>query len=912
MFTKRLRIYLFGLNDSERQEHRAAQAAILPTPDGRPVPTPADPEAHALPTVKNWCHPFRDKNHSLHQLTHLAKAAAGFYPLGVNGLWHGGVHFDGGTAGTVDQSSVHCLADGQVVAYRIDQHSPSTGYIAHKSPVLRPFSRNFVLVRHRLQPPTIDGSPDVPPSLAVYSLYMHLQDWAVYQQDPQVARPGFWPEGVTRQVKATVNDVDLDNLNERGLNIRNQASKGKIIGFLPKGAEVTVSGKGAYRRLENTLGPDKLKNPDGSLKGYVAFSHLLPINTGEYRVVTQNGPLTVRADAHRQAESISVLQQGTEVKVSGEGDYRKLEQINQYVHFDSLQGVLEPLAYDRVVVLDQPVPIKAGDLIGQIGLYQDSHDDPEKRLHLEVFSGDNVKAFIEASRAWALRLPATSKTWLKLVKGTAVVAHQEGFSDKQPPTLKADYTPSDAHLLLPKSLLDGLPAARKIKVSASSGRKACNWYRIEGLLHDAEQTLLDGWVCEQVGVTPWVSPWAWENHDVIYNDDAPRHLLTSYLRATGQFNEAQLERWGPVADMADTGPLKSRLYDIIDRNRDGTITAKEIQTAISLPAHAQSIAQLIIFAESEWCYTRHKWDSLDEPSGHTSSTPHLNWFSEKDRIREISWWGDVAEKLGLRADGKVYHFHPVGLVGSFQRCSFVFTLEIMKLLYPRVDTNRYLDLQAIADELSAHIDFYKLDTPLRRAHFFAQILEDTGPMLKTEENFTYRASALTNLFGYFRSRPAEARKYGFVNKQGLMKEDGLSMGQADFEAIANGAYGGRSELGNRGHSTGDGWKYRGRGLKQLTGRYNYMVFNRWHIEHQSIWGNEKLDFLESPDILLDMKYAARSAASFWLSNKLYDIADKGHSPNIVDLITDVINRSTGSRSGRQANFERLWRNKILL
>ena len=80
MFWKRLRHYCFGLNDTERQEYYRAQAALLPTPDGRPVPAPVDPEADALPAVKNWCHPFRDKNHSLHQLTQKYKTPSACPP----------------------------------------------------------------------------------------------------------------------------------------------------------------------------------------------------------------------------------------------------------------------------------------------------------------------------------------------------------------------------------------------------------------------------------------------------------------------------------------------------------------------------------------------------------------------------------------------------------------------------------------------------------------------------------------------------------------------------------------------------------------------------------------------------------------------------------------------------------------
>ena len=93
----------------------------------------------------------------------------GFYPLGRNGMWHGGVHFDAGTAGVLDQSSVHCLADGEVVAYRFDTQSPNTPFLCNALQVWNPFSRNFVLVRHRLQAPKIQDEPQHPRSLRMGS-----------------------------------------------------------------------------------------------------------------------------------------------------------------------------------------------------------------------------------------------------------------------------------------------------------------------------------------------------------------------------------------------------------------------------------------------------------------------------------------------------------------------------------------------------------------------------------------------------------------------------------------------------------------------------------------------------------------------------------------------------------------------
>ena len=659
---------LFERSDNRRGS-RPDQAGppIWPTPDTRPInaPSPLEHQDVGLSPVNTWSHPFKDRNHPLLHLTQLAKATAGYFPLGRNGLWHGGVHFDAGTASQFDQSSVHCLADGEVVAYRIDQHAPTTAYQFNKLVVNKPFSRNFVLVRHLLQPPKIKGSPDTPPSLIIYSLYMHLQDWAAYQQDPALTRPGFWPEGQTRWVKETVQDIFYGRSEQRGLNVRNMARQGKVLTFLPAGAAVTVSGDGEFRKLENTLGPEVLIDAEGALRGYLSAYFLELISANQYRVRSRS-PLNVRAEANLLSEILLELPPGTEVTISGEGEFRKLERVNQYIHYPSLRGELEPLAHDRVVVLDEPVPIKAGDLIGHIGEYQSYNADrPENKLHLEVFSEQDARAFLKASRAWAERLPKHDKTWLKLAKGTPVLPHQDDYNTTRPPHLARANRFSDADLLVPKSLLDDLPDKYKIAVFATPERKAQNWYRLDGLLNDGDNAALDGWVCEEVGVTPWVNPWSWDGYEVIFDYSSPREHLASFHRAVDRFSGAQLERYGPIADAGDKGPVQRRLFDIIDRNHDGKMTAEELQTALNVPAHAQSISQLIVLKESEWFHRPQKWDALDELLGHSGSTPHVNWLAEKERIKALCWWDEVMEKVGLPEDGKVYHFHPVGVGGNF-------------------------------------------------------------------------------------------------------------------------------------------------------------------------------------------------------------------------------------------------------
>lgn len=881
---------------------RALEEPALPasqTPQAQPhLSAPA--ETGALQPVKNWSHPFKDKNSPLLQLTQLSKAASGYYPLGRNGLWHGGVHFDSGTAGTLDQSSVQCLADGEVVAYRIDTHAPTTNYFVENGTVPKLFSRNFVLVRHRLQPPTIEGNPDVPPSLIFYSLYMHLQDWSVYQNDHGIDRPKFWPEGAAYRVKETVTDVHPGHPGQQGLNVRNQAQRGKVLSLLSRGSEVTVSGNGIYRKLENTNGPDLLKAADGSLRGYLSVDFLEPMATGEYRV---KGNPSLNAEASTSSAIITALPNGTEVTVSGEGPFRKLERVNQYVHFNSLEGAREPIA-DRIVVLDQPVAIKAGELIGHIGEYQDSKaEHPEKKLHLEVFSGDDVKAFIKGCQAWADQMPATDKTWLKLVKGNAVVKHHDRFNAAQPPRLRDASSSSDADLLVPKSWLDGLSAEKKIAIPATDVHNAYNWYRLEHLLHDANNELLDGWVREEVGVTPWVNPWSWEGYDTIFNFDSPRQALASFRRAAGRFNEAEMGRHGALADASDKGPMKSRLYDIIDRDRDKKMTAEELQEAIRLPAHAQSLSQLIIHYESEWRFIPHKWDALDEVLGHSGPTPHLNWLAEKERIKQISWWNEVAPKVGLPGHGQVYHLHPVGLVGNFFANYDRITLEMLKAANPAGAEVHHLK---ILPYLNKYAIAYGLYQPKAIAHFLSQVAHESGFKV-VEEGLRYSARQMKSTYGCKTlngksgyNSENDSCNFGVLRNKLWTEENRYSMNAENL-----GSYVYANRMGNGDEESKEGYIYRGRGMLQVTGKFEYQRFTMIHNKKNPA---DIQDFVSNPDLLVSsVEYGVESAFVFWFTKggrggkRLCEVALTG---TVAD-VTQLVNGGQNGFSDRNSRFKAL-------
>lgn len=682
-----------GLTDELRRRKTptpSQKAAPLPstlsdtTSFSGPVHAPSPPASSphmTLPPLKHWAHPFGDNSNPLTQLTNLSSAIGGYYPIGRSGIWHGGVHFDAGTASMLDQSYVRCLADGEVVAYRIATETPVTVYHSPANELIQAkFSSGFVLVRHNLQAPTLEGIQEAPPSLKFYSLYMHLDDWKSYEDNWSLARPEFWKVG-SFKVKADVADIG-----PLGLSVHEHPKPGsKVLATLPRGTRVSISDSTGFVKLLKAEGIELPALGEGSATlGYVRFDGLESTHEG-YRVKSdalgaeKGKHLNIHAKAEKNSKVIATLPRGAKVVISGEGEYRKLESVLElefadlqendfrspdgYLRFSALEPILAPQQLDAVVIPEQPIPIKSGALIGHIGPYEtDEPIPPQYKLHLETFTAENLPKFLEASRAWAKRLPEKEKTWLKLAKGTSIFPVQ----GSTPPSEVGSGIASGNTLLLPGRLLNGLPRDYQVHVPAKDGKSAFNWYRLDNLLNGPDGQLVSGWVREVVGETPWVSPWAWDGYDIIHDYTPPQSSLAYHFSVNGELEKDEQERLRPQIDQWDQGATQSRLYEMIDSNRDGKLTAKEIQDALRLPAKAQSLSKLVIQYESEWHYRQKKWDELDNVQGHTPSTPLMNWSAEKERIRELKWWDDVAKEIGLPEDGRVYHLHPIGLYVAFK------------------------------------------------------------------------------------------------------------------------------------------------------------------------------------------------------------------------------------------------------
>lgn len=223
------------------------------------------------------------------------------------------------------------------------------------------------------------------------------------------------------------------------------------------------------------------------------------------------------------------------------------------------------------------------------------------------------------------------------------------------------------------------------------------------------------------------------------------------------------------------------------------------------------------------------------------------------------------------------------------------TADPLKLVFPDADSDF---LRKVADEINTDPATYGLDTALRRAHFFAQVRQEAGSaMAGSVEGFNYAPDRLKSVFQYYKDHPDEATTDGRETDA----KTGKVTRAAATQTIANKVYAGR--IGNGDAASGDGWKFRGRGLKQVTGRANYATTTK---RYKLLYPSSAVDFEANPDLMAEFPHSLRSAVCFWIENGLHLLADAGSEAAHVDAITKIVNRYTDSYAARRSHFSTAW------
>lgn len=170
------------------------------------------------------------------------------------------------------------------------------------------------------------------------------------------------------------------------------------------------------------------------------------------------------------------------------------------------------------------------------------------------------------------------------------------------------------------------------------------------------------------------------------------------------------------------------------------------------------------------------------------------------------------------------------------------------------------------DAINDCFNKFNINTPLRQCHFLAQVAHESGKFSLLSENFSYSAAGLLKMFSkYFNA--AQATAYA-----------------KHAAKIANRVYANR--YGNGSEASGDGYKYRGRGLIGITFKNNYEAFGKFIGE----------DVAANPDLLLQPKYAVLAAGWYWNSRNINALADKDD----VVAVTKAINGGINGLDSRKA------------
>ena len=181
--------------------------------------------------------------------------------------------------------------------------------------------------------------------------------------------------------------------------------------------------------------------------------------------------------------------------------------------------------------------------------------------------------------------------------------------------------------------------------------------------------------------------------------------------------------------------------------------------------------------------------------------------------------------------------------------------------------------ETVIAQLPDTIAKFELNTPLRLAHFLAQAGHESGGFKLVNENLNYGAKGLLGIFKKYFPTEAKAKEY-----------------ERKPEKIDNLVYG--SRMGNGAEITGEGYKFRGRGYIQLTGKDNYKAFDA--VVTESI--------VDNPD-LVATKYPLLSAAWFFHKNGLHKIADKGATDVVITEVTKRVNGGTIGLPDRIKHFK---------
>lgn len=381
------------------------------------------------------------------------------------------------------------------------------------------------------------------------------------------------------------------------------------------------------------------------------------------------------------------------------------------------------------------------------------------------------------------------------------------------------------------------------------------------------------------------------------------------LNATGVFkySDADAPQWAGWQLLKDYEDQNSRcdldaLRKMLDEDGDMITTRAEAERRMKDIEVQRLMRGMVCKFPTEWqragVAQRWNWLTKEGPSTESNKTPSLTkstYLSLADfpafqrHVEALAFW-EHAVLDGI--DAAHWHFHPRKFIEHFRKCGWLSIGEMKRIYADNESLYRDVGLsgESVKERfrLSLNLVFrkYLLNTPVRMAHFFGQTAQESYFFMVTREVAITASRAIkenhisiqSEEAGYLQITPDNRKQLMFFAERGQ-----------------KGYYEGRTDLGNK--DTGDGIKFRGRGMKQLTGRYNYSeywVFRGW-LDRKSYvadWTNSggKGPVISNPQIVSDVPYNAVDTAGFYCAKtNILKAADGGATAEASSAVTRLVN-----------------------
>ncbi|MFP2513056.1 glycoside hydrolase family 19 protein [Buttiauxella agrestis] len=342
-----------------------------------------------------------------------------------------------------------------------------------------------------------------------------------------------------------------------------------------------------------------------------------------------------------------------------------------------------------------------------------------------------------------------------------------------------------------------------------------------------------------------------------------------------------------------------KLLQEMDTNQDGLIDVNELWRYLhNNQRHIQyQVQRLVVKHHSEWLkdgMTTLWQTALNEQAG---SYPELALYNY-EYINKLVWMKDVQE---IRSSEALWHMHPVVFLDAIHQDAGIISLEMLLAANLGEDKPH---CERVLPYINKYAFIYGIENKKEIAHFLSQIGHESN-FKNVEEGLSYSPQRMREKFGC----KGGSRKY-------VSSTDDCSLGRLRDklwteestyahhpENLANYVYANR--MGNDVEVSGDGYKYRGRGMIQITGKDAYISFSN---KHNQMNRDDTQDFSANPQLLIDhIEYGVESAFVFWIQKTnrqgfhLNEIAKNAS----VEVVTQIVNGGQNGYSDRLARFNRV-------